>query len=204
MEGIRMLTGQHEQAAVNDSFLLDAPGGSVGGEAPSEVGKFYSFEEMEPEQEGHNMVTSIHHFLAKRRHEFPGNVGVRIVEIPPYGMIPGHSHDGDDFASIIVCLSGGGVHWVSTGGKRVAHVVKPMAATLHRVRTDDVSLDVDCRHGFEAGKDGMTLLCVYNVTPTSDEKLKAIEEGQFEIAQDRDQRVEMIRAGELPRSCLSG
>jgi hypothetical protein len=198
-----MLTGQHVQTIGSDSHLFRAPGIGAG-ESPSETGKFYSFEEMNPEREGHNLVTPIHQFLAQQRHALSGNVGVRLVEIPPYGMVPGHSHDGDNFESIVVCLSGGGVHWVSTGGKRVDHVVGPMTATLHRVRAETVSPDVECRHGFEAGKDGMTLLCTYNVTPTSDEKLKAIEEGRFEISQDRDQRVGRIAAGEFPRTCLSG
>jgi len=63
----------------------------------------------------HISCSAAQRVVRKRRRAPGGEFSLR--------AIPGHSHDGDDFESIVVCLSRRRRSLVSTGSKRVDHVV---------------------------------------------------------------------------------
>ena len=129
---------------------------------------------MPSRKEGNNKVTPIHEFVQNTGYPFERHIGVRLIEIPPFGEIPNHEHDEED-RSFILCLKGKGRHLILEEGVVIEeNEIEPDGIVMHRV----CKLHNGRSHSFEADEDGLTLVIIYNTDLIDNDTLLKIHEGK--------------------------
>lgn len=142
-----------------------------------EIGKFNELKSVTAEKQGENTVRMMHHWAKQNEMDHPEKIGLRVIEIPPNGSIPGHDHNTDDFSSWLVAIQGSGTHWIEIGGRRIEHLVRAGTATVSTQKMSSQLGGLTYIHGFDALNEGLTLLNIYNVDEISDERLRDIQQG---------------------------
>lgn len=141
------------------------------------VGKFTSLSWVPGDMEGNNLVRKLHQHYEVLGPDKPEDIGIRIIEIPPFGEIPIHDHDTDEFSSWVVCIGGYGEHAVEINKKIHTHIVDTGYASVSTQKMSAEKGALHYRHGFKAGKHGMVLMNIFRPSEVSDERLAEIQAG---------------------------
>jgi hypothetical protein len=143
-----------------------------------QIGTFRSLTWVPGEMEGNNFVRKLHEHFNVLGFDMPVDIGIRLIEIPPNGEIPMHSHKTDDFSSWIICMNGNGKHIVAFGDTVYEHDIMGGGGSVSTQKMIADLKHLEYKHSFKAGPYGMTLLNIYRASQISNERLKKIHEGE--------------------------
>jgi hypothetical protein len=143
-----------------------------------QIGQFKPLTWVPGAMEGNNFVRKLHVEHKILGFDKPDDIGMRMIEIPPFGEIPVHNHDTDDFSSWVICLNGSGHHLVKFGETVYEHGINAGDGSVSTQKMLAKYNSLNYEHGFRAGEQGMILLYVYRESQISDERLREIQSGK--------------------------
>lgn len=144
----------------------------------AKIGEFVHFSNIPGEEQGNNFIKMIHTWADKNDLHRPPGIAVRLIQVPPNGSIPAHTHKDDNGSSWLVCLAGRGIHWVEIAGRRTEHIVSFSEGGVSTQKMAPAIKDLTYVHGFEASDQGLILLSIYNEAELSEETLREIQMGK--------------------------